>query len=72
MNLPTLSTEQVHLYLHEVEGILSLLREIVPPRLPESTQYETVLEQAYVLEDKLTFETARRQLLRLQKTLETE
>ena len=74
MNLPTLSTEQLHLYLHEVEGILSLLREIVPAHLPseESTQYETVLEQAYVLEDQLTFEIARRQLLSLQTRMRAE
>jgi hypothetical protein len=68
VSLPTLPTEQVHLYLHELEGILNLLREIVPAHLPseESTRYETVLEQAYVLEDQITFEIARRQLMSLQ------
>ena len=75
MNLPTLPTEQVHLYLYELEGILSLLREIVPTHLPSEEsrrQYETLLKQAYVLEDQITFEIARRQLLRLHTVIGLE
>ena len=74
MNLSTLSTEQVHLYLHELEGIFSLLREIVPTYLSseESTQYTIVMEQAYALEDRVTFEIARRQLMSLQAKLAPE
>jgi hypothetical protein len=74
MNLTAPSTEQLQLYLHEIEGILSLLEDILPARLPDDgrEQYETILEQANVLENQLTFEIARRQLGNLQTKVRSE
>jgi hypothetical protein len=74
MNFTTLSTEQLSLYSHEIEGILCLLEDIVPARLGDADrkQYETLLEQAYVLGNQITFETGRRQLLHLQAQLKTQ
>jgi hypothetical protein len=74
MNLTTLSTEQLQLYQHEVEGVLSLLEDVVPTRLQEEDQekYKTVLEQAYTLGNRITFEIGCRQLTNLQTRMETE
>ena len=70
----TLSTEQLHLYLHTIEKIMHLLEDVAPHRLREEDQkqYEPTLQQAYVVEDQIIFEIARRQLAALQAQLTGE
>ena len=71
MNLTTFSIEQLNLFQHTVDGIMRQLEDINPGHLPEedTKQHETILQQAYVFDEQLTLEIARRSLLYLQVRL---
>jgi hypothetical protein len=67
MNLTTFSTEQLHLFVHILEGISRQLDDISLAHLSEEDQKrrETLTAQAYVLNEQLTLEIAHRSLLHL-------
>jgi hypothetical protein len=74
MNLTTFSTEQLHLFVHTVEGISRQLDGISPAHLTQEEQErrETLMEQAFVLGEQLELEIAHRSLVSLQSQLGAE
>jgi hypothetical protein len=66
--LETFSTEQLDLYLHEIEWILKQLADIIPnPEQVERSEQSSCIEAlAISIQDSLMLERLRRQLLRVQ------
>ncbi len=71
MNLTTFSTEQLNLFVHTVEGIIRQLDDISPAHLGDmdNKRRETLMEQAYVLDEQLSLEMAHRTLANLHAQL---
>ncbi len=74
MKLTTFSTERLNLFVQTLEGISRQLDDLSPGSLSEENkkQQETLLQQAYVLEEQLTLEIAHRSLVCLQAQLGAE
>ncbi len=71
MNLTTFPTEQLNLFKHTLDGITLQLDDLSLDHLSEEgkKQQETLLHQAYELEEQVNLEIARRSLACLQAQL---
>ena len=74
MNLSAFSTEQLNLFAHTVQGVYRQLDDLSPTHLSDedNKRRELLLAQAFVLEEQVDLEIARRSLVDLHAQLGVE